>query len=126
MRGALAPCQSQGEDVSPEGVWEQAGTWGKEWEGGWCVCDERAPQGDARTWSHAHRDALTLPSQSCSLHANAGACTRLATLPRLWGSLSHYSQGEASLGTFCHRDMSVQVPLTFPLAPSWMKAQTGW
>lgn len=32
-------------DVSPRGVWEQAGTWGKGRKGGWCVCDERAPQG---------------------------------------------------------------------------------
>lgn len=125
MRGALAPCQSQKGDVSPGGVWEQAGTWRKEWEGGWCACDEWAPQGNARTWSRPHWDTLTFPSQSCSLHANARACTRLATLPRLWGSLSRCSQGEGSLGTFCPRDMSVQAVPHLPPGSQLDKGTDG-
>lgn len=77
MWGASAPCQSQGGDVSPGRVWEQAGIWGKEWEGGRCVCDEWVPRGGAITWSHPCWDTLTFPSQSCSRHVDARDCTRL-------------------------------------------------
>lgn len=71
-------------------------------------------RGDARTWSHPHWDTLTLPSQSCSLHASARDCTRLASLPRLWGSLSSCSPGRGvswhllPRGIHIHRDTSVQ------------------
>lgn len=82
--------------------------------------------GNARTGSHPHWDTLTAPSQSCSLHVNARDCSTLATLPRLWGSLSPCSQGEGSLVTFCSGLCQSRVSLTFPRAPSWMKAQTGW
>lgn len=76
---------------------------------------------DARTWSHPHRDTLTpkpelLSVCECQGLHEAGSGAPSPPAPGERGPLAPSAIG------ICLSRLS----LTFPLAPSWMKAQTGW
>lgn len=125
----------------PRGRLKTSWACGEEWEGGWCaqLCGQRVPQGGCQDLVSSPWGTLALPSRAASCrvqqgHAGIRGCARLARhppqAPRLplpptrWGRGWGRAGGllpPSAMGTWLAR-----VSLTFPLAPSWMKAQTGW
>lgn len=139
MGGAPGPCQSQRGDVSPGGGWKQAGhveKSGKE-AGVLRSASSGSLEGAARTGSCPHGAPWHCQARATSRHvqhshASVRDCTRLAGHPPRAPSPtpSHWGGGRGRAGGLLPPSAmgmwQARVSLTFPLAPNWMKAQTGW
>lgn len=139
MGGAPGPCQRQRPNVSPRGGWKQAEHVEKSGKEADVLVSARSPSRGCLDQVLSPRGTPALPHQGCFSPRAARSCRGQGLWQAGWPlSLAlgiplphaHWERrwgcAEGLLPPSAVGTCLARVPLTFPLAPSWMKAQTGW